>query len=118
MNKPKTLPNCIEHEISIAEMKKDIAQIKGHELKYSKIFDSLDLAVRDLNVSIIKINAKLDSFDDVQTKIRKLEDKTILNGFVEKIFWFAVGAFITVSVNQNYIANRNDKKNYKTEHRK
>ena len=101
--------NCTEHEVSIAEMKKDIAQIKGHELKYSKIFDSIDMAIRDLNVSIIKINAKLDLYDDVNDKIRKLEDRTIFSGIIEKFFWFAVGAFITVAVHQNYIATRDEK---------
>jgi uncharacterized protein YutD len=108
----------MDHEISIAEIKKDITQIKGHELKYSKIFDSLDIAVRDFNVSIIKINSKLDSFDDVQEKIRKLEDKTILQGFIEKLFWFAIGAFISVSVSQQYISNREERSKHKTEQTK
>ena len=109
---------------SITDLKIDVTKLKEqmeakhrHDNKFEKAIDSFDIAIRDINVSILKINATLDHFKDLPDKVRKLEDKSLIAGFVEKLLWIAVGAFITVFINEKYIATR-EKNEYKIEKRK
>ena len=109
---------------SITDLKIDVTKLKEqmeakniHDNKFEKAIDSLDISIRDINVSVLKINSTLDSFKDLPDKVRKLEDKSLIAGFVEKLLWIAVGAFLTVFINENYIATR-EKNEYKIEKRK
>lgn len=109
---------------SITDLKIDVTKLKEqmeakhrHDNKFEKAIDSFDMAIRDINVSVLKINSTLDSFKDLPHKVRKLEDKSLIAGFVEKLLWIAVGAFLTVFINENYIATR-EKNEYKIEKRK
>ena len=109
---------------SITDLKIDVTKLKEqmevkhrHDNKFEKAIDSFDMAIRDINVSVLKINSTLDNFKDLPDKVRKLEDKSLIAGFVEKLLWIAVGAFLTVFINENYIATR-EKNEYKIEKRK
>ena len=109
--------SCEDHSIAIEILKKDMETMTRHDGKFEKAIDSFDMAIRDINVSVLKINSTLDSFKDLPDKVRKLEDKSLIAGFVEKLLWIAVGAFLTVFINENYIATR-EKNEYKIEKRK
>ena len=109
---------------SITELKIDVTKLKEqmeakhrHDNKFEKAIDSFDMAIRDMNISVQKINSTLDNFKDLPDKVRKLEDKSLIAAFVEKLLWIAVGAFLTVFINENYIATR-EKNEYKIEKRK
>ena len=43
-------------------------------------------------------------FKELNEKVRKLEDRSLIGQFLEKLLWLAIGAFITVIIHQNYIA--------------
>lgn len=104
-------------KIDITKLKEQMEAKHRHDTKFEKTIDSFDVSIRDINVSVLKINATLDHFKDLPDKVRKLEDKSLIAGFVEKLLWIAVGAFITVFINEKYIATR-EKNEYKIEKRK
>ena len=114
---PRKQISCEDHNVAIEILKEKMEAKTRHDTKFSKAIDDFDIAIRDLNVSVLKINATLDHFKDLPDKVRKLEDKSLIAGFVEKLLWIAVGAFLTVFINENYIATR-EKNEYKIEKRK
>lgn len=101
-------------KIEITKLKEQMEAKNRHESKFEKAIDDFDMAIRDINVSVLKINTTLDNFKDIPDKVRKLEDRTLVSAFVEKLLWIAVGAFLTVFINENYIATR-EKNEYKIE---
>lgn len=109
--------NITDLKIDVTKLKEQMEAKHRHDGKFEKAIDSFDMAIRDINVSVLKINSTLDSFKDLPDKVRKLEDKSLIAGFVEKLLWIAVGAFLTVFINENYIATR-EKNEYKIEKRK
>lgn len=85
---------CNIHSQQIAFLQRDVVELKEHNKEA---------------LLIIKIG-----FEELNLKVRKLEDRSLIAQFFEKILWLAVGAFITVLVHQNYIAV-NNKQDYSIE---
>jgi len=109
--------DCIEHTIEITKLKEQMESVIRHDKKYNESIDSFELAIRDINLSLVKINGILDHFKDIPDKVRKLEDKSIVISMVEKGLWFVIGVGISVIIQNNYIATKEDH-NYKIEKNK
>lgn len=85
---------CNLHSTDIAILKKEVEDLKNHNKEAIVIIET--------------------GFKELNAKVRKLEDRSLIGQFLEKILWLAAGAFITVLVNQNYIAV-NNKDDYRVE---
>jgi hypothetical protein len=114
---PRKSTNCEEHNVAIELLKEKMEAKNRHDAAFFKAIEGFDISIRDINLSILKINHTLDHFKELPDKVRKLEDKSLIASFVEKLLWIAVGAFLTVYINENYIATR-ERKDYKIEKRK
>ena len=82
------------HTVEIALIKQDVENLKT---RTDDVLDAIEKGFKELNA-----------------KVRKLEDRSLIGQFLEKFLWLAVGAFITVVVHQSYIAI-NNKQDYKIE---
>lgn len=105
---------CIEHTIELTKLKEQMETVIRHDKKYNEAIDNFDMAIRDINLSLVRINGTLDHFKEIPDKVRKLEDKSIVISLVEKGLWFVVGVGISVIIQNNYIATKEDH-NYKIE---
>lgn len=90
------------HLLEVSNMKKDIAQIQENEHKTSALLDRFSSGIEQFNLSVVEINNTIEHFTTLPDKVRKLEDKSILQDLVEKIIWMIVGAFVAVVVADNY----------------
>jgi len=86
-----------DHAVKIAEIKKDVEHLKEHS---DKVINVIETGFKELN-----------------EKVRKLEDRSVIGQFLEKFMWLGIGAFVTILVHQNYIAVSN-KQEYKIEKQK
>jgi len=86
-----------DHSVRIAEITKDVEHLKEHS---DKVINVIETGFKELN-----------------EKVRKLEDRSVIGQFLEKFMWLGIGAFVTILVHQNYIAVSN-KQEYKIEKQK
>jgi len=77
--------------VKIAEMQRDIEFLTTRK---KQVVETIEKGFKELN-----------------EKVRKLEDRSLIGQFLEKLLWLAIGAFITVVIHQNYIAVVNRDKN-------
>ena len=106
--------NCTSHTIEINNLKKDMETRIRHEDRLMKAIDNLEGVVEKLNKNYYQVNSSLLHFVDIPEKVRKLEDKSIILSLIEKGLWFIIGVGISVIIQQNYIATKEDH-NYKIE---
>lgn len=96
---------CMEHTFDINTLKKDMIQRKDNETKLSAALEKLSATDTEFNISLLKINNSLTLLAPLTDKVRKLEDRTIIQDMVEKIIWMGMGVFISILINQNFNSN-------------
>lgn len=98
--------NCHIHDLAIKEMEMEIETLQRHHANYKKDIDSLFTVMQDFKVSLVKIDNKLENLGDVQSRLRKVEDKSIFIDFLNKLSWLAVGALIAGFISQSFVATK------------
>jgi hypothetical protein len=109
---PKT--NCTEHLIDITKLQMDMATRVRHEEKIVSTLESLEKITDKLNENYFEVNSSLLRIKDVPDRLRKLEDKSITQGLIEKGLWFILGVGLSVFIQQEYVAIK-ERKEYKIE---
>lgn len=117
MNDKIPKDNCTHHTIEINNLKKDMETRIRHEDRLMKIIENLESLVEKLNSNYYQVNSSLLNFADIPDKVRKLEDKSIIISMIEKGIWFIIGVGISVIIQQNYTATK-EENHYKIENRK
>ena len=105
--KPNT--SCVEHDFDIHNIKKDMLQLKEDSTKLHGTLEKLAATDAEFNISLIKMNNVLTNLIPLTDKVRKLEDRTIIQDIIEKIIWMGVGVFISILINQNFNSNAQPK---------
>jgi len=101
--------SCEDHNVAIELLKKDMEAKTRHDSKFSKAIEDFDMAIKDLNVSIVKINATLEHFKDTESRLRKLEDKSIVVELVKNLGWVILTILLTAYLGQFFIATKEEK---------
>jgi hypothetical protein len=111
---PKTA-NCHEHDMSIQKLESKIEVIDRHHNFYKEKFSGIELMLEELKYFSINTNNSIDKFKDIPEKVRKLEDKSLIVDFVNKLAWFIIGVLITNYIGQIVFSTTKERTNYKTE---
>jgi hypothetical protein len=105
---------CVDHTLSIEKLKNDMERIKDHEVKFNKTIERVEEKVDLLSDTTLNINANLLHFKDFPQRIRKLEDKSIVNESLKSLGWILLVIFITAYVG-NFFVTKEERKGYKIE---
>lgn len=109
--------DCINHTIDLTKLKEQMETTIKHDAKFTRAIDDFDIAIRDINLSLVKINSLLDYYKEIPEKVRKLEDKSITHSLIEKGLWFVLGIGISVFIQNQYLATKEENQ-YKIEKNK
>ena len=111
---PRKQISCEDHNVAIEILKEKMEAKTRHDTKFSKAIDDFDMAIRDLNISIIKINATLDTFKEHPDRLRKLEDKSIVVEIIKNLGWVILIIILTAYAGNFFVATK-EEHNYNLE---
>lgn len=100
--------DCTDHTIAINNLKKDMEARIRHEEKLMIAIDKLENLCDKLNQNYFQINSSLVHLADIPDRLRKVEDKSLVFSLIEKGLWFVVGVGISIFIQQNYIATKEE----------
>lgn len=92
--------------VDIAKLKEQMESTIRHDKKFTDAIDNFDLAIKDINISLVVINGTLSQFKDIPSKVRILEDKSITQSLMERGLWFVLGIVISVFIQNQFIATK------------
>lgn len=104
--------DCVEHSLEIQNLKKDMESVLRHEKKFTDSIDRFELVIADLNLTIKLLQPKVV---DLPERVRKLEDKSLIIDFVNKLAWLIIGALIASYAGQIVFPSTKERSDYKIE---
>jgi len=91
----------MEQTIELNKLKNEMDRLKAHKEKFDKSIDSLEITIADLKTTVALFNVKLE---DVPTRLRALEDKSVVNELIKTFGWFILGGLITIFIHKTFLA--------------
>jgi hypothetical protein len=89
--------------LEINDLKKDMETVMRHEKKFNDSIDNLELASADLRTTITLFSQQMK---ELPSRVRALEDKSIITETLKIGGWFIVGAFVYAFANNLYEATK------------
>ena len=101
-------------KIEINSLKKDMETRIRHEERLTRTIENLEVLIENLNVNYYQVNSSLLHFKDVPERLRKQEEKTIVNDLIKSGGW-AILLILMAAYAGQYFSAIKEKNEYKIE---